>query len=163
MREIPQLLKQLAPTVPLDGIKTMPEQIKENVFLDRLISILSAVFASLATLLAAVGLYGVLAYTVQQRTREIGVRMALGADAARVRNLMFRQVSVMTGLGAVLGIAAALGLGQLLRSLLFGLGGHDPAVFAASVGMLALVSFAATWIPVFRASRVNPVEALRSD
>ena len=115
LKAIPALLKQLAPTVPLEEMKTMPQQIRDNVFLDRMISILSVVFAALATLLAAVGLYGVLAYTVQQRTREIGVRMALGADAGRVRGLVVRQVGAMSVLGGVIGIGLALGLGKVLQ------------------------------------------------
>ena len=92
---------------------------RENVFLDRMISTLSAAFAVLATLLAAVGLYGVLAYTVAQRTREIGVRMALGADAGAVRRMVLRQVAIMTVIGAVVGLAGAFALGRLAQSLLF--------------------------------------------
>ncbi len=158
---ITALLKRLAPSVPLEDLKTMPQQIRENVFLDRLISILSAVFATLATVLAAVGLYGVLAYTVQQRTREIGVRMALGADAARVRALVVRQVGVMSGIGGVIGVAGALGLGRVLQSLLYQLRGYDPTVFALSLGVLAAVAAAASYVPVLRACQVDPVEALR--
>jgi ABC-type antimicrobial peptide transport system permease subunit len=161
LRTIPQVLRQMAPTVPIEDLKTMPQQVRENVFLDRMISILSAVFAGLATVLAAVGLYGVLAYTVQQRTREIGVRMALGADATQVGGMVVRQMGVMIVVGAVLGIAGALGLGRLLRSLLYGLEGHDPVVFAASLVLLGVVATGAAWIPVYRATRVNPVEALR--
>jgi predicted permease len=158
---ISALLKRLAPTVPIQEIKTMPQQIRDNVVLDRLISILSAVFASLATLLAAVGLYGVLAYSVQQRTREIGVRMALGADAWRVRTLVVRQMGLMIAIGGVAGIAAAIGLGRVLQSLLYGLRGHDPVVFALSLAVLGMVAFGASYAPVQRASRVDPVEALR--
>ena len=99
---------------------------QENVYLDRMISTLSAAFAALATLLAAVGLYGVLAYTVAQRTREIGVRMALGADAGRVRAMVLRQVGGMTLVGGAIGIVGALALEKTARSLLFGLEGHDP-------------------------------------
>ena len=161
MPALSALLKRLAPTVPIEQLKTMPQQIRDNVFLDRLISILSTTFAGLATLLAAVGLYGVLAYTVQQRTREIGVRMALGADAARVRSLVVRQVGVMSAAGGVIGIAAALGLGRLLQSLLYQLRGYDPLVFVLSLAVLAGVAFAASYVPVVRASRVDPVEALR--
>jgi predicted permease len=158
---ITALLKRMAPTVPLEDLKTMPQQIRDNVSLDRLISILSVVFASLATLLAAVGLYGVLAYTVQQRTREIGVRMALGADAWKVRGLVVRQMGTMIAVGGVIGIGAALALGQLLQSLLYGMKGHDPAVFTLSLLALAAVAFGASYVPVRRASRVDPVEALR--
>jgi ABC-type antimicrobial peptide transport system permease subunit len=126
-----------------------------------MISILSASFAVLATLLAAVGLYGVLAYTVAQRTREIGVRMALGADAGRVRALVMRQVSVMLIVGSVIGIAAAVGLGRAASSLLYGLKGHDPVVFTLSVLVLILVALGAGYIPARRASRVDPIQALR--
>ena len=160
-RTITALLKRLAPTVPIEDLKTMPQQIHDNVFLDRLISILSSVFAALATLLAAVGLYGVLAYTVQQRTREIGVRMALGADAGKVRALVVRQVGVMSAVGGVIGIGLALALGKLLQSLLYGLQAQDPVVFVASLGALGAVAAAASYVPVLRASRVDPVEALR--
>jgi predicted permease len=161
LHTISELLKRLAPTVPLTDLKTMPQQIRDNVFLDRFIGTLSTVFASLATLLAAVGLYGVLAYSVQQRTREIGVRMALGADAWKVRALVVRQMGTMIAIGGVIGVGLALGLGRVLRSLLFGLEGHDPVVFALSLIVLAAVAFGASYVPVQRASRVDPVEALR--
>jgi predicted permease len=161
MHTIPALLKRMAPTVPLDVIRTMPQQIRDNVTIDRLVSILSAVFATLATILAAVGLYGVLAYSVQQRTREIGVRMALGADAWKVRRLVVRQMGTMIAIGGVIGIAAALGLGRVLQSLLYGLQGHDPVVFVLSLMVLAAVAAGASYVPVLRASRVDPVQALR--
>ena len=139
----------------------MPQQVRENVFLDRMISMLSAAFAALATLLAAVGLYGVLAYTVAQRTREIGVRMALGADAGRVRRMVLRQVGIMTIVGGVIGIAGALGLGRVARSLLFELEGHDPVVIVLSTLVLTTVALGAGYIPALRASRVEPMQALR--
>jgi predicted permease len=161
LQAITTLLKRLAPSVPVEDLKTMPQQIRDNIALDRMISILSAIFAALATVLAAVGLYGILAYTVQQRTREIGVRMALGADAARVRALVVRQVGVMSGIGGVIGVAGALSLGRVLQSLLYQLRGYDPAVFALSLGILAAVAAAASYVPVLRACQVDPVEALR--
>ena len=115
----------------------------------------------LATLLAAVGLYGVLAYTVAQRTREIGVRMALGADAGQVRAMVMRQVARMMVVGAVVGIAAALGAGRAASSLLYGLKGHDPVVFTLGVLVLTLVALGAGYSPARRASRVEPMQALR--
>jgi predicted permease len=161
LRAIPAAIKKLDPNLPVENLKTLPQQVKENVFLDRMISTLSASFAALATLLAAVGLYGVLAFTVAQRTREIGVRMALGADSARVRRMVLRQGGWMTAIGATVGIAGALALGKAASSLLFGLSGNDPMVVAASAGVLALVAFGAGYIPALRASRVDPMQALR--
>lgn len=163
LSSIRAVVKRIDGTVPVEQLKTMPQQIRENVFLDRMISILSAAFALLATLLAGVGLYGVLSYTVAQRTREIGVRMALGADAARVRGLVLRQVAVMTVIGGAIGIAAALGLGQAARALLYGLEGHDAMVFSSSILLLACVALAAGYFPARRAAQVNPMQALRYD
>ncbi|HKB52599.1 MAG TPA: FtsX-like permease family protein, partial [Ramlibacter sp.] len=136
VHEVPQVVKSLDPNLPVEQLKTMMQQVHENVFLDRLISTLSAAFALLATLLAAVGLYGVLAYSVAQRTREIGVRMALGADGGRVQRMVLRQVAVMTVVGGVIGIGAAIALGKVAESLLFELKGHDPAVMALSAAVL---------------------------
>ena len=161
LRVIPAMLAKIDPNLPVEDLKTMPMQIRETVFLDRMISILSAAFAGIATLLAAVGLYGVLAYTVAQRTREIGVRMALGADGGRVRGMVMRQVGWMTLIGGVIGIAAALALGRAAQSLLFELKGHDPIVVAASAALLAVVAFGAGYIPARRASQVQPMQALR--
>src|SRR5207302_8732263 len=112
LRALPAVIKTIDPGLPMDGLKTMPQQIRENVSVDRLISILSASFAVLATVLAAVGLYGVLAYSVAPRTREIGVRMALGADSGKVRAMVLRQRSGMTLAGGGIGLAGALGLGR---------------------------------------------------
>ena len=126
-----------------------------------MISTLSASFAALATLLAAIGLYGVLAYTVAQRTREIGVRMALGADAGRVRTMVLRQVGRMTLIGGLVGIVGALALEKTARSLLYGLEGHDPLVVTASAVVLALVALGAGYLPARRASKIHPMQALR--
>jgi len=103
----------------------------------------------------------VLAYTVAQRTREIGVRMALGADSGRVRLMVLRQVGLMTLIGGIIGIAAALALGKAAQSLLFELEGHDPTVVVLASVALALVAFIAGYIPALRASKVNPMQALR--
>jgi predicted permease len=156
-------MRRIDPKLPVEELKTMPQQVKENVFLDRMISILSSAFAMLATLLAGVGLYGVLAYSVAQRTREIGVRMALGADTARVRMLVMRQVATMLLIGGGIGIAAALGLGRAARSMLYELEGHDPVAVLIAVVLLAVVALAAGFVPARRAALVDPMRALRYD
>ena len=163
LRSIPGVIARLDPNLPVEELKTMPQQVRDNVFMDRMISTLSAAFAVLATLLAAVGLYGVLAYTVAMRTREIGVRIALGADRRRVRGLVLRQVGWMMLVGGAIGVLAALGLGRAAGSLLFGLEGNDPAVFTSAVMLLVLVGFSAGWVPALRASRIDPMQALRAD
>ncbi len=161
LKAIPSLVKRIDPNLPIEELKTMEQQVKENVFLDRMISTLSASFALLATLLAAIGLYGVLAYTVSQRTREIGVRMALGADAGRVRAMVLRQVGIMTVIGGVAGIAAAIGLSRLAASMLFGMQGNDPVSMAGAALLLGVVALAAGGVPAMRAARVDPMKALR--
>ncbi len=163
VRAIPAMMAKLDGSLPVSGLKTVPEQVRETLFLDRMISVFSAAFALLATLLAAVGLYGVLAYLVTQRTREIGVRMALGADGSRVRGMVLRQVGRMAVVGGVIGVAAAVGVGQAAKSLLYGLEGHDPLAIAAAALVLGLVAFAAGYLPALRASRVHPMVALRSE
>jgi ABC-type antimicrobial peptide transport system permease subunit len=126
LRVVSTLVGQLDPNLPVTELKTLPQQVRENIFLERMISGLSAAFAGLATLLAAVGLYGVLAYTVAQRTRELGLRMALGADAGRLRNMVLRQVGQLTLIGGAVGLAAAIGLGRLAQSILFEIEGVPP-------------------------------------
>jgi predicted permease len=161
LQTIPRVVAQLDPNLPVDSLRTMQVQVRENVFLDRFISVLSAAFAMLATLLAAVGLYGVLAYTVAQRTREIGLRMALGADPARVRNMVLRQVGIMTGIGGFIGLLASLWLGSVAGALLYEIEGRDPTVLAGAAVVLAAVALGAGFIPAWRASRVEPMLALR--
>jgi predicted permease len=161
MVNIPKVVQRLDPSLPIENLRTMPEQIRQNVFLDRLIGLLSSAFAALATLLAAIGLYGVLAYTVTQRTREIGLRMALGAAPGRVRRMVLGQVGVMTAIGGVIGLAAAIAIGRVAESLLYGLKGWDPIVLAASAITLATVALGAGLVPAIRASRIEPMIALR--
>jgi predicted permease len=158
---VSRVVARLDPNLPVEDLRTMPQQVRENVFLDRMISVLSAAFACLATLLAAVGLYGVLSYTVAQRSREIGLRMALGATPAKVRTMVLRQVGVMTIVGGIVGLTAAFYLGRLAQSLLYRLQGSDPAVLAGSTALLALVALGAGLIPAQRASQVDPMQALR--
>jgi predicted permease len=155
------VVKRLDPNLPIDELETLSDQVRNNTFLDRMTTTLSAAFALLATLLAAIGLYGVLAYTVAQRTREIGLRMALGAAPGRVRGMVLRQVAAMTLVGALAGLAGAIGVGKGAQSLLFQMTGADPVVLALSVVALALVALCAGFIPAHRASRVDPMRALK--
>ncbi|MEZ4416917.1 MAG: ABC transporter permease [Gemmatimonadota bacterium] len=160
-RAIPDVIRRLDANLPVEDLKTLDRQIKENLVTDRLISTLASAFAALATLLAAVGLYGVLAFTVTQRTREIGLRMALGADAGQVRGMVLRQVGRMLVVGAVVGLVLAVLLGKAAASLLFGLSGSDPFVIGAVAAVMTAVAFTAGYLPAARASKVDPMVALR--
>ncbi len=161
LSNIPKLVAELDPNLPVESLRMMTQQVRDNVFLDRLIGTLSTAFALLATLLAAVGLYGVLAYTVAQRTREIGLRMALGAAPSRVRTMVLKQVALMTAAGAFIGLTAALWLGPAAEALLFGLKGRDPVVFVSAAAALSVIALIAGFVPAHRASRVEPMWALR--
>jgi ABC-type antimicrobial peptide transport system permease subunit len=161
VRAIPGLVASVDPTLPVQSIRTMTQQVKDIIFIDRMVSTLSSAFAVLATLLAAIGLYGVLAYSVSQRTREIGVRMALGADTTRVRVMVLRHVGAMTVVGGTIGVGAAVLIGRSASSLLFHLAGFDPFVTVLSVVALGAVSLGAGYLPARRASRIEPTQALR--
>ena len=161
LRSTSSVVQRLDPMLPVENLRTMPEEIRVNTFEDRMITTLAGTFALLATLLASIGLYGVLAYSVAQRTREIGVRMALGADAREVRLLVLRQVGLMVIIGGTIGLAGAFALSKAARSLLYQMSGADPAVMATSVVVLSIVALAAGYVPALRASRVDPMQALR--
>jgi predicted permease len=155
------VVKRLDPNLPVESLKTLTQQVRDNTFLDRMMTTLSSLFAGLATLLAAVGLYGVLAYTVSQRTREIGLRMALGAAPGRVRTMVLKQVAWMTAVGGIIGLIGAFYLGRTAESILFEMKGADPFVLTAASIALACVAIAAGLIPAHRASQVDPMTALR--
>ena len=144
-------------------VRTMDDVIARGVAPQRFTMALMMGFAATALLLAAVGIYGVLSYTVAQRTHEIGIRMALGADRAQVRGLVLRQGLALTGIGVVFGIAGALALTGWLSSLLFEVQPGDPTVLAAVAATLALVAALAGYLPARRATAVDPIVALRHD
>jgi predicted permease len=158
---IPRVLAEVDPNIPIVIMQTVRARVNDDVYIDRLLSLLSVAFAALATLLAAVGLYGVLAYNVTQRTRELGLRLALGAAPGRLQAMVLKQVGAMALIGAAIGLAAALGLGSAAQTVLFGLSGRDPVVFIAAAAVLGAVVLAASWLPAWRASRIAPTEALR--
>jgi len=147
--------------LPLYGIRTLDQQISASLLIERLVASLSTVFGFLATVLAMIGLYGVMAYTVARRTRDIGIRMALGAFQKDVLWLVMREVLVLVAIGVVAGLCAAIGLTRLVQSQLYGITAHDPMTLALATLGLAAVACAAGYIPAIRASRVDAMEALR--
>jgi len=152
---------KVAPNVPIERMGTMAETIKDSVSDDRVMAVLCDAFAALATFLAAIGLYGVLSYSVAQRTREFGVRMALGADRSGIRGMVLRQVALMAVIGGGVGLAAARGLGLLGEAIFYEMSGYDSSVLLVSALLLAAVTFGAGFVPAHRASRVEPMTALR--
>jgi predicted permease len=161
MTAVRRVVAEADPNLPVSGLLTMPKVVEANLFTERLIAILSSGFALLATFLAAMGLYGVLAYNVAQRTRELGLRLALGATPPGLRAMVLKQVAKMALVGMPIGLAAGVGLGQAAHALLFGLAGYDPVVLGTAVAVLAAVVLAAGYFPARRASAVAPMEALR--
>jgi ABC-type antimicrobial peptide transport system permease subunit len=130
---------------------------------ERIVAALTATFGALALVLACVGVYGVMAYSVAQRTSEIGIRMALGALPREVLAMVLREATWITMTGIVCGVAATLVSTRLVKSLLFGLNPNDPTAVAASAALLALIGLAATWVPARRAAAIEPMEALRHE
>ena len=153
--------RQIDPNVPVYGMRTVQQQISNSLLIERLIASLSSVFGALATLLATIGLYGVMAYTVARRTREIGIRMALGAFQGDVIWMVMREVIVLVAIGIAVGFGAALGLTRFVKSQLFGIETMDPIALVAATLGLAMVACLAGYIPAIRASRVDAMRALR--
>ena len=133
----------------------------ESLFLERMVAALSVAFGALATLLAAIGLYGVMSYTVARRTREIGIRMALGAERSSVMWLVLKEVALMVVIGVAVGLPLAIALSRVVQSQLFDLSAHDPIALAAAATLLAVVALVAGYLPARRATRVDPMLALR--
>jgi ABC-type antimicrobial peptide transport system permease subunit len=161
MTAIRSKVRDLDANVPVFAMRTTEVQINNSLSSERMIASLSAVFGFLATLLAVIGLYGVMAYTVAQRTREVGIRMALGAAQGSVIWLVMREVLILVAIGVAAGVPASLALTKLVQSQLFGLSPHDPATLLIATVALAFVASAAGYIPAWRASRLDPMKALR--
>jgi putative ABC transport system permease protein len=155
------LLQGIDGSLPVYGVKTLTAQVDEIMFTDRLVTIFSLCLGLLASLLAAVGLYGVMAYVVARRTREIGIRMALGATQKNVAWMILREIIAMLAVGLCVGLIAAYGIGKVIESLLFGVKASDPIVFAIAAGLLVAVALLAGWLPSRKAANVDPMVALR--
>jgi predicted permease len=154
-------VREMDANLPIYAMRTMDEQISNSLSTERMIASLSTVFGFLATVLAIIGLYGVMSYSVAQRTREIGIRMALGAGQENVVWMVMREVLRLVGIGVALGVPAALGLIHVVQSQLFGLTAHDPYTLAFATFGLVLVACIAGYVPAMRASRLDPMRALR--
>ena len=147
--------------LPVYDVRTLASRVQDATAQARFSALLLAVFAGAALVLATLGIYGVIAFAVAQRTREIGIRIALGADRPAVLRLVVGQGAVLTAAGLALGVAAALVTTRVLRSLLFDVTPSDPTTFGFVMALLALSALIATWIPARRAAKLEPVEALR--
>ena len=158
---VTEVVHRFDPNLPVTNVMTMDNLISGSVSPRRFSSVLVAVFAGLALLLAAIGIYGVMSYTVSQRTREIGVRMALGAQLTSVRGMILGQTLKLTLLGVGLGLAGAFVVTRFLASMLFGVGVYDPVTFLGVAALLVAVALVASYIPARRAMRVDPIVALR--
>ena len=163
---VPQIetrLRNLDPMMRLGNVRTFAEQIDRSILNERIMATLGAFFGVLALVVACLGIFGVMAFQVAQRTREFGIRLALGATRGRVTVLVLRDVSVMLVIGCVVGASTAAGLSRVVEGLLFGVTTTDPAVFLFAIALLAAASFAAAYAPARRAARVDPIVALRHE
>ncbi len=154
-------VREADPNLPAVDVKTVELKMRESLYTERLIAILSAAFGILATLLAAIGLYGVIAYSVARRTGEIGVRMALGAVPADVLRLVLGGAARLAAVGIAIGLAAAFAGGRLIESQLFGIKASDPIIYIGAAVLLAAVALVAAGVPAWRAARIDPVTALK--
>jgi len=154
-------VKQLDASMPVYDMKTVEAQLDETLLTDRLIALLSAGFGLLATILASVGLYGVMAFVVARRRKELGIRLALGAQPGMVIWMVMREVLLLLAIGLAVGIPAAMALGRLVSSQLYGIQANDPWMAGLTMALLSVVSAAAGLIPAHRASRIDPILALR--
>jgi predicted permease len=161
MNAVRETVARVDPTMPITNLQTVEQQFRNNIAIERFVAGTSTAFAVLGTVLAALGLYGVLAYSVAQRSREIGLRVALGAPTSRIRGMVLRQVTRMAVIGVILGAAAAWLLGRAAGSLLFGVEAGDPLMLTAAAVVVAAVALGAASIPARRASRVDPMSVLR--
>ena len=163
VQAVRDVVARLDPTVPITDVRTMSEAIEGDMAQTSFTMVLLGIAAAVALFLGAVGLFGVISYAVSRRTREIGVRVALGARSEDIRDMVIRQGARVSAAGVVLGLAAAFALTRLMNAVLFGVAATDPLTFVGGPVVLVAVALLATWLPARRASRVDPVEALRAE
>jgi len=156
-------LRQASGGLPVARPRTMDDIVARSTARSDFNMLLLTIFAGAALLLAAIGIYGLMSYSVQQRTREIGIRVALGADSPHVRNMVVRQGMIVALAGVAIGLASAFGLTRIIASFLYGVTAHDPVVFVAVPLLLSAVALIGVWFPARRAARVDPVVALRAE
>jgi len=161
--KVRQVVASIDDNLPLFDIRTQTATIDRSLFNERLVAQLSSIFGALALILACIGLYGLLSYEVARRTREIGIRTALGAQRRDIFRLVLRQGLTLTIFGVIVGIAAAIGVTRYLGSLLYGVAATDPLTFVTIAFTLIAVALLACYIPSQRATRVDPIVALRYD
>jgi putative ABC transport system permease protein len=161
-RAVMRVVRRIAPTAPIENVMTVAQIKDQSVAPRRLNAALISSFGLLAVIIAAVGIAGVLAFSVSARTSEIGIRMSLGADSGRVQRMILREGGVLLGVGLVVGVAAAFGSAQVIEGLLFGITPHDPVTMIGVAVMMAAIGIAACWIPARRAARIDPATAMRS-
>ncbi len=159
--QLRRLMSSYDRDLPVENLRTLDDQVQRSVRSDRLVFQLAGAFAALATILAMLGLYGVMAYSVTRRTREIGIRLALGAGATTIRMMVLRELTVIFGIGVIIGVPLSLGIARLAESQLFGVKSFDGAVIAGATAALSVAAIAAGYFPARRATRVSPVQALR--
>ena len=160
-RAVENAVREAGPNIPIGHVQSMEDVLSISLAFQRLLMTLMSVFAGLALMLAAVGIYGVLSYWVRQRTHEIGIRIALGAAAHDVLKLVVKQGAVLTAIGLVAGLVTAFGLTRLIAGLLYGVRPIDPLTFVAVSLILTAVALLASYIPARRATKVDPMVALR--
>ncbi len=161
--ELREAVRVVNPNLALARERTLDDILAQSPFMARTsyILVMLTIAAAVALALGVVGIYGVISYVVSQRTREIGVRMALGANHRDVRRMVLRQGMILAGIGVVVGLVAAMGLTRLMASLLYGVEATDPVTFGVVAAMLVAVALVASYLPAVRASRTDPLEAIR--
>jgi ABC-type antimicrobial peptide transport system permease subunit len=163
VRPITQVISELDPDLPAYDVSTMESRLHDSFARRRLSMTLLVTFAAIALLLAAIGIYGVISYWVGQRTRDIGIRVALGAESGSILRIVFQEFAMMIGLGIGGGLAIAAALSRVVQSMIFGITAHDAVTFIGIGVLLLIVSALAIWIPARRALAVSPVLALRGE